>query len=731
MAQSKISQQELARFSRVTVLLFNRVTVYSVDHPYTKETLDQFYQAVEQMLHSVSPIVLLLLHDQLSIDDEPLDPRINVSKIVTHFKKTSIQSISFEKGLDKNELRTFLEVFTAVHKYPDAEAMKKALSTKGVKAIKINHVFFKKVTADDEIVSIEVLRKLAPEMDEGVQLESKKLLIDMVLQSVLTEEVSKSFTVENLLKNPGSVSRNLIEVDLASARGDVSGELRPGHVLMHQLEILDEELEKNVSDGTGTELFRIAEALFEMKRQLAQGVAIQKSSEVVYVNEEAIHDKVNEITDRVISRIVKEEYKASKTNIGRLAQVIRRLIPDVPELKRLLPQIKSALLEEGMSPAEYLSLIKELAKELQNEDLTRVLEESAEELGIDGRTLIQEFKTNPSQAAELIFLAAEIRKGAGDERALTELLVEYVERLGSTLTVDIAKQDPAAGEGQLRRIIATIETGIVERLKKMEVQDDLIKRLEEKFNSRINELVDKVKLDWIRSVSGQQSEGIRTNLSVLQMLEQTVSENTELGEIIELIRSKVESKEIDENNFAQIYTEMVKEQRKRAEGALDIDMPVPVLPESSMLFALEKEISRARRYYTPLSVLAFALVKVKPRERTPIEGFSSQMLMTALCRRIFKIVRDSDVIAHMGTNKLLVLLPMTSPLGARTALERCLKLIHSKPVRIRGISMDVKAAGVMMSFDPKLQGGAKAFFQSLSTDLAHMEARIRNLQAYF
>ncbi len=731
MAQPKISQQELARFSRVTVLLFNRVTVYSANHPYTKETLDQFYESVEEMLNSVSPIVLLLVHDKLSIDDEPLDPRINVSKIVTHFKKTGIQSISFEKGLDKNELRTFLEVFTGVLKYPDAEAMKKALTTKGVKAIKINHVFFKKVTADDEVVSMEALKKLVPEMEEGVVIESKKLLVDMVLQSVLTEEVSRSFTVDNLVQNPGTLSKNLIDVDLASVRHDVSGELRPGQVLMRQLEVLDEELERNLSEGNGTQLFKIAEALFEMRRQLAQGVAIQKSSDIVYLNEGAIHDKVNEITDKVISRIVKEEYNASKTNIGRLAQVIRRLIPDVSEIKRLLPLIKSALLEEGMSPSEYLKLIKELATELQNEDLTRVLQESAEELGLDGQTLIQEFKTNPSQAAELIFLAAEIRKGAGDERALTELLVDYVERLGSQLTVDFAKQDQAAGEGQLRRIIATIESSIVERLKKMEVQDDLITRLEEKFNSRINELIDKVKLDWIRSMSSQQSEGIRTNLSVLQMLEQTVSESTELGEIIELIRSKVEANEIDENDFSQIYTEMVKEQRRRENGARNIDMSVPVLQESSLQFVLEKEISRARRYYTPLSVLGFALVKVKPLTDTSVEGLSSQALMTALCQRIFTIVRDSDVIAPMGTNKLLVLLPMTSSFGARTALQRCLKSIHSKPIEINGISMNVKAAGVTMSFDPTLKGEAKAFFDSLSADLTHMETRIRNLQAYF
>ena len=82
MAQPQISQQELARFSRVTVLLFNRVTVYSANHPYTKETLDQFHQVVELLLDSVSPIVLLLVHDQLSIDDEPLDPRINVLRVL-------------------------------------------------------------------------------------------------------------------------------------------------------------------------------------------------------------------------------------------------------------------------------------------------------------------------------------------------------------------------------------------------------------------------------------------------------------------------------------------------------------------------------------------------------------------------------------------------------------------------------------------------------------------------
>jgi len=37
----------------------------------------------------------------LFIDEEPLDPRIIVTKIITHFSKTGIQSISFGKGLKK------------------------------------------------------------------------------------------------------------------------------------------------------------------------------------------------------------------------------------------------------------------------------------------------------------------------------------------------------------------------------------------------------------------------------------------------------------------------------------------------------------------------------------------------------------------------------------------------------------------------------------------------------
>ena len=50
----------------------------------------------------------------------------------------------------------------------------------------------------------------------------------------------------------------------------------------------------------------------------------------------------------------------------------------------------------------------------------------------------------------------------------------------------------------------------------------------------------------------------RKELSVLELLEQTVVEGDELGEILEIIRGKVQANEIDKDNFAQIYAEITK-----------------------------------------------------------------------------------------------------------------------------------------------------------------------------
>ena len=90
MPESKISKQEFARFGRILSLLFNRATMYQIDHPYVKQSIDEFHPFVEKLLTKISPLVYAMNREQFFIDEEPLDPRIAVNRMVAHFKKAEI-----------------------------------------------------------------------------------------------------------------------------------------------------------------------------------------------------------------------------------------------------------------------------------------------------------------------------------------------------------------------------------------------------------------------------------------------------------------------------------------------------------------------------------------------------------------------------------------------------------------------------------------------------------------
>jgi hypothetical protein len=732
MIKSKVSKLEFTKFGRILSLLFNRATMYQMDHPYVKQSVDEFHPFVEKLLKSVSPLVFAMNREQFFIDEEPLDPRITVNRMVAHFKKAEVQSISFYKGMGKNELRAFLEIFVSLNRYPNAEAMKKALAEKGITNLKVNHVFYKKVTEDDEVVSRDVLKNITPEIMDEDQRRSKKLFIDMVLESVLGEEFEKILNIKNLLKNPTGLSINMIEADLNSFQESDAEDRRPGPVLLHQLQKIGEEVEKGLSGGGGANVSELAAAVFDMKKKLIEGMEAKKDFDITYSNKEEILDQANEIADNVLIRLVRDEYKAGKISTPRLAQILRRLIPEADELKRVLPKIKAALLEEGMPLPEYLNLVEELGKELQSDELAKILQESSEGVGLDGKELIEEVKENPVQAAELICLAAEIRKGTGDEKVLTDLLVDYVERMGSKLSQDIKTEKGADGEQHLRQVITGLESNIVSRLRSMNVvKDDALEHLEERLNKRMDAIFDKLRDDWIESKSMTPEENRSKNLSVLQILEQSVGENEDLGEILRIIRSKVQSGQIDENDFKQIYSEINKQKQKRLEQEAKKKMPAGVLKSKDLMFFIRKEISRASRYDLPFSALSFSVVKAKPKTGVPADTITQQAVTDAILYRLSSILREADIVGHFGKNKMVGLLPMTKQSDAKLALRRTLKLLHGDPIEVDGIPLTTKIAGVATSFDAERMPDVSAFVKAMSNELTDMVVRVKNIQELF
>ena len=726
MKKLKISKSDSDRFGRHLAMLLTRATMYKPHHPYVKQSSDTLYQIAAKLLEKISPLVFSMHREQCFVDEEPLDPRVNVSRVVSHFKHVGLESISFYRGLTINELESFLQVYVFVANYSDVDSMIHSLIDHSVENIKLNHVMFTKITVDEKVISRDADQELSRQMSKEELNRSRKAFYDMLIENALTDELQQSLTINSLLQDPTEASRKVIQLDLKRCQQSDAKDQRPGLLLLSELQALSQEVERGFEREDSPELSELAGAVFALKRQLLEGMEAQKALDVSYLNEESIRSEANEIADNVLVRLVREEYKGGKMSAARLAQILRRLIPEPDELKRVLPKIKRALLEEGMPLEEYLRLVHELAKELQSEDLTRVLQESSREAGVDGKKLIQEIKRNPARVAELICLAAEVHQATGDPKLLTEVLVDYVERLGPQLALESVPKKDGDTEAHLRGVIGQLESNIVHRLKNMDTGGEVLAQLEEKINKRLDSILEKYRSDLARSSArGASEEGGTLNL--LDMLEQSVGDNVEFREVLSAVRSKVQSEGTDENDFAQIHAEILNQIQIRRQQRLKGKTRPGLLQPRGVIYYIEKEIARAKRYHVPFSMLCFATVTDGSSDLQLLGTVAQQDLIEAVLNQLAIIIRDADVLGQLEKGRMVVLLPMTGGKHARLALRRCLKLLNTKPILVDGIFLSPKITGIAYGFDPKMKPDVNAFVKGATTQLEHMISRVKNL----
>jgi hypothetical protein len=796
-------KDQLGHFGRVLSLLLNRSMMYQKDHPLIKESIDNVYKIAGMILYRLSTLVFILNRGHFYVDEEALDPRINVARIADLFKNVGIQSISFEKGLSTTELANFLVLFSKLTKASEIEEFKKSLFKKGIFNIKVNHVVYKKVTEDDQVVSREALKKVTPMMETDDPASRKKFL-DALLESVLSEELSKTLNIGTLMENPSALTQNMIDADLAGARhladqagkegqpGGFAGEGAPpgagagagsgpgigsgeaagmgsgsgpgivsggtddavatgagperhasqpsaapgagggaGTLLVHQLDLMQREVARHIQGQGDVDLSDLAFAIFDMKKQLLESIQTQKALGVAYANEAAIIDNADQLTDNVIIELIKDEYASGKITTPRLAMIMRRLIPDARELKRLMPKIKVALLASGMSIDDFMGLINELQNELQSEELTRILQESSESIGMDGNELIAEFKRNPTQAAELIYLASEIRAGAGDAEALTSILVEYVEQLSGQMVQDEAGAEKGAGEDHLKNVVAEIESGLLHQLSRMNVDAEVLARMETRINERMESILDKMRVDWLQHKSASDKKEPIKPLTVFQTLENNVGDDEEMGQIIKAVRKKIDSGDIEENDFGQIYAEIDLQKKRLKDSSAGKQLNADILQSEELIFILEKEVAKAKRYPASFSALAFSLVTAKPKIKTAKGVLTQEAVADAALDELAEVFRDADFLGQIGKNKMVAILPMTSAAGAKMALSRVLKALHAEPLMVRNIPVEVRVAGIAETYNQDITPDARSFARHLSNQLMDMVARVKSIQVLF
>ena len=653
------------------------------------------------------------------------------------------------------DLKSFVKIFVDPISYPKASLMQNALAEMSVSNVKVNHIIYKKVTVDDEIVAKKDMENASKDSGNTPSDQMFGEVLNMMAESALVEEIEKSFSLKNLIEDPIRLSKDLIRKDYEIAKGDqpessqrgpvpndkqlTTGErvdeggpvISGGPVIANQLARIREEA-MEIKKGVGDiKLSELAYAVSNMRDELIKGIQAHKTLGVIYENEEQIIDEANMLTDQVLIQLVKNEYQKGEISVERLAQIIRRMVPEPSELKRLLPLLKVALNEEGMSSSEFLKLMDALGKELNNEELIKIFQHSAEEIGLESEDLIQEFKRDPSSAAELIYLASELRKGTGDEKILTELLVDYIERIGSKIVLDTVNPEGNEDDHHVKKVIADVESDIVSRLDKKGIDDEVLKGVQEKLMARMEACFNKLKKEWESQQKKSMAAAEIGQTTIFRILEESVSEDDELHRILKRVRNDVQEGEIDENDIHQIFKEIKRIHKKKETGKNRKTLPSGILTYKNTLLFIEKEICRSNRYETPFSVITFSIINIEPKQPIPKGKISGQKINQAVMGELIKSLRDADLIGILTKKILVVLLPMTEKENARIAARRLLRTLHEAPIRVNGLVLKVQFAGAVTSFNGNKTPDLDTFLKNVESDHNDLVIRLKNVHELY
>ena len=721
MDKASLQKQLSDTIGRNFNLVFNQILMYNVYHKSVVGSLERAYESFQDGFKVLSTIALSLHQDQLFVEDEAIDSRISTTRLTAHFKKTDIQSLAFEAGITLADLTQFLEILTDLNRYPNANAMKKALKKNGLDKILINYFVYQKIKDDEQVV------KSSEVAGGGSGAPTTEDLLAIMAADILSEEARKNISIQNLMQGPAEFSQMLIEEDLAAVRRAENGSVQPGTALVQSLSRFQEEVNEVITSKTDVNITELAEDIFNLKRKLIQGIEAQKARGVVYLDQQIIDREVDEAADNVLIRLITDEYNQGAVSIKRLAQIVLRMTTDTEELQRIIPKLKRTLLDAGMPMTDYLQFVQELKEELQSEELTRVLDQSAEAIGLEGEDLIQEIVKNPQGTAELIYLAAEIRRSGQDDRILSDLLVDYVERAGAELTLKAVNETADVSGGKVNSIFSRIRTDLVDKLKRKDIDFDVVKKMEERLTERMEESIRHLKSSMIFSRMHSKDARPPTKADMLKLLKTHASDDDELTAIVLQVKEALAERGVHESMFQEIYDEIMSKPAPKDKEKSKLTPPGS-LNRGSTLFVLEKEVKRANRYDTPFSMLSFTVVKAVPKEAVKPGAITPEDIIAAFIGALTGIVRETDLVGMLGPKMVVVIQPMTTGENAKIALERISTSLKSQEMVVNEIPFDINFAAIVTPFDEEKTADLKTLVKVAQTDLKNLADRVSNIQ---
>lgn len=175
-----------------------RLSIYPADHPAVKLVLKETSELFQEFFKTKTEIVLGKVENKLVLEGETLDANLISEKVWNTLEKQKIKSISFLKGMNQEELRTFLEFFLK----KEEENLSDYLQKNKITHLKLNRLHYEVISDDEKVVKAEFMEKmqLKGELSRVIR-EHPELLKDILLGKIIEQE-----KLRMLYKEAGSPS---------------------------------------------------------------------------------------------------------------------------------------------------------------------------------------------------------------------------------------------------------------------------------------------------------------------------------------------------------------------------------------------------------------------------------------------------------------------------------------------------------------------------------------------
>ena len=643
---------------------YTTVSGYGTDHPMSARAGESLLQSLKEAFESESAVTLMMDRGALFVEKYPVGQRFNPRRLLNLLAQTRIESITFGPTVRQSDLQQLIEILSHQNQFPEVKAITQAMIEHEVRGIQLNYVTYRKVTADQKVVGNQEAGADGSHAYSGRQGDDNGSPLDTF------GSISSMMSLSELVKDPEAYAGRLSEQgDDDEHRAQLVRQLRN---LVTQIESGELEAEGILSSK------ELLKAVNSLRQRVRKQHDRQRDVEVILSEQDQVLGEIDQLTYSTLVSLVREEYRGGNFSAKRMAQIIVRMLPDARDLKRLLPQLKQGLLGEGMSVAEYGKLVHELSSEFRGDHLVQALESGADSVGLDVDEIVAQIREDPAEAARLIVMATELRRGGvDDENQLSSAFADYIHRVSEKLALDLGKQNgnrAGATDTQLNRV----QQLLVDQLGRQGLPDEMTRRLQADLEKRC-----------------PPSQSPPSGPDEPSSEPETTTNGKE-----PVKRPSVESESEPEP------------ENKRPE------LPQRVLNPVNTTFFLKREIKSAQRYKTPFSVIKVSIEYLRDSKGIPRRPTAADIgsLMPQVYDELIIQLRDLDLIGSLD-KKLqsvpLMILPMTEQAGADIVRWRLTDLLRDKPFQLGTQQVQLISSITAVSYDSSTKEEGNAFVQRL------------------